>query len=104
MANTELDAKKKGFRDRAKADAKRKIDATDTNHYAVFCFDNEKQIDEFLDSMDWSQFVVEYDGKRYINGEKVAALMGIELPDDKVPYVAEPKIDKIWASFVDDEE
>ncbi|MDK4689682.1 hypothetical protein [Kingella negevensis] len=100
MENTdELDAKKQGFRDRAKADAKRKVDATDSEHWLAFCFDNEKQVDEFLESIDWAQFVVDYDGRRYLNGEKVAAFMGVKLPNDKVPFVAEPKIDKAWAAF-----
>ena len=57
------------------------------------------QSEAFLREIGWRKF-----GDKYLDGVKIAKMMGIELPNDEVPYVAEPKIDKTWASFVDDEE
>ena len=63
------------------------------------CFQSRAQSEAFLREIGWRKF-----GDKYLDGVKVAKMMGIELPDDEVPYVDEPKIDKVWASFVDDEE
>lgn len=98
-SKADLDAVKKGFRDRLKAENKRKVDATDSEHWVCICFQTREQKTAFLNQSNMRQF-----GTKYLNGEKVAKMMGIELPDDEVPYVDEPKIDKVWASFVDDEE
>ena len=98
-SKADLDAVKKGFRDRLKAENKRKVDATDSEYWFCVCFQSRAQSEAFLREIGWRKF-----GDKYLDGVKVAKMMGIELPDDEVPYVAEPKIDKVWASFVDDEE
>ena len=98
-SKADLDAVKKGFRDRLKAENKRKVDATDSEYWFCVCFQSRAQSEAFLREIGWRKF-----GDKYLDGVKIAKMMGIELPNDEVPYVAEPKIDKTWASFVDDEE
>lgn len=98
-SKADLDAVKKGFRDRLKAENKRKVDATDSEYWFCVCFQSRAQSEAFLCEIGWRKF-----GDKYLDGVKIAKMMGIELPNDEVPYVAEPKIDKTWASFVDDEE
>ena len=98
-SKADLDAVKKGFRDRLKAENKRKVDVTDSEYWFCVFFQSRAQSEAFLREIGWRKF-----GDKYLDGVKVAKMMGIELPDDEVPYVAEPKIDKVWASFVDDEE
>ena len=91
-SKADLDAVKKGFRDRLKAENKRKVDATDTRYWCCLCFQSHGQLMAFLEKSGMRKF-----GDKYLNGVKVAKMMGIELPDDEVPYVDEPKIDKAAA-------
>ena len=95
-SKADLDAVKKGFRDRLKAENRRKVDATDSEHWFCVCFQSRAQSEAFLREIGWHKF-----GDKYLDGVKSAKMMGIELPDDVVPYVDEPRIDKVWASFVD---
>lgn len=98
-SRADLDAVKQGFRNRLKAENKRKVDATDSEYWFCMCFQSRAQSEAFLREIGWRKF-----GDKYLDGVKVAKMMGIELPDDEVPYVAEPKIDKAWAGLVADED
>lgn len=96
-SRADLDAVKQGFRDRLKAENKRKVDATDSRYWCCLCFQSHEQLMAFLNQSGMRKF-----GTKYLNGEKVAEMMGIELPDVDVPYLPEPRIDKAWADLVDD--
>ncbi|RPD86283.1 hypothetical protein EGK75_09180 [Neisseria weixii] len=96
-SKADLDALKKGFRDRLKQESARKVSATDSEYWSCICFQTRAQADAFVAAMGWGRF-----GDKYIDGVKLAKAMGIELPDEQVAYPAENKVDKTWASFVDD--
>lgn len=95
-SKNDLDAVKQGFRDRLKAENKRKVSATDSEYWSCICFQTRAQLDAFIAAMNWRQF-----GDKYIDGVKLAEYLGIELPDEEVAFVADPKVDKTWAGFVD---
>nr|DAK20942.1 MAG TPA: WRKY transcription factor 1-like protein [Caudoviricetes sp.]DAK31379.1 MAG TPA: WRKY transcription factor 1-like protein [Caudoviricetes sp.]DAS02648.1 MAG TPA: WRKY transcription factor 1-like protein [Caudoviricetes sp.] len=96
-SKNDLDAVKQGFRDRLAAENKRKVSATDSEYWSCICFQTRAQADAFIAAMNWRQF-----GDKYIDGVKLAEYLGIELPDEEVAFVADPKVDKTWAGFVED--
>ena len=97
-SRADLDAVKQGFRDRLKAETSARW-MRQTANIGLHVFQSRAQSEAFLREIGWRKF-----GDKYLDGVKVAKMMGIELPDDEVPYVAEPKIDKAWAGLVADED
>jgi hypothetical protein len=92
----DLDAVQSGFRSRAKDDASRKALATDTEFWACLCFQTRAQKDAFLAALKIAHL-----GDKYIDGQEVADVLGVTIPQDRPPYHAKSKVDPVWAGFVD---
>lgn len=86
----------RGFRARMKDDSSRKALATDTEYWACLCFQSRAQKDAFLQTL--GLLVL---GDKYIDGQRAAKMLGIELPSADVPYNTSAKIDPVWSGFVD---
>lgn len=95
-AELELSETLRGFKERAKAEAERFKNATDTEYWACFCFQTREQKDVFLKALDLIQF-----GDKYLDGVRVAEQLGVELPEANIKYNTSEKIDKTWVEFVD---
>ena len=85
---TQVAHKTEGFVERAKAEQKRFDMVTDTNYYAVLCFETQEQRDEFFDALSSRGLVPPKRGNRYVNGLEVAKAIGVEI---KSPRVTWPK-------------
>ena len=92
----ELDAVAKGFRERAKNETNRFALATDSEYWACICFQTREQKDAFLKALNLFNL-----GDKYLDGQEVAEVLGIELPEADVPYNTSSKVDKAWLEFVD---
>jgi hypothetical protein len=88
-----LTALQQGFRDRAKAEAERFADATDTGYFTCVVFANRAQNDAFLKHIGKL-----HDGDLFIDGRDLAAVMGFELPPGQ-PGGSSAKIDKDFAKM-----
>lgn len=89
----EIDAIKKGFRERAKMENNRFDDVTDSEFWFAMCFKTREQKERFLKAMKW----IEY-GDKYLNGELIAAQMGVDIGESDLKMTA-PKIDKDYAKL-----
>lgn len=77
----ELTELQKAFKDRAKEEARRLSLATDSEYWACLCFQSREQLEAFMKVTKWDN-----NGQdKYIDGRKVARLMGIELPVVEFP-------------------
>lgn len=92
----DLSAVQAGFRRRAKDESTRFALATDTEYWACLCFQTRQQKEAFLKALDLLKF-----GDKYLDGQRVAAQLGVELPAADVPYNTSSKIDPAWAGLVD---
>lgn len=90
----ELTALQAGFRQRAKDEGKRFMEATDTEYWFCVCFQTREQKEAFLAAMNWIRF-----GDKYLNGELVAKELGVTLPKADVPYNTGGKVDSKWLEF-----
>jgi hypothetical protein len=95
-SHADLTAVQEGFRKRAKDEGRRFELATDTEYFACLCFQTREQKEIFLKAMNLLQF-----GDKYLDGQKVAKELGVDLPPADVPYNVSSKIDPVWAGFVD---
>jgi hypothetical protein len=86
-SKAEVSAVLQGFKDRAKAEAKRFELATDSEYWFAVCFQSREQKEQFLRGL---QMLA--DGDKYLDGRKLAAKMGIKLNDD-VAISRVPRID-----------
>lgn len=89
---TELQA---GFRKRAKDEGRRFEQATDTEYWACLCFQTREQKEVFLKALNLLAI-----GDKYLDGQEVAKVLGVELPSADVPYNTSSKIDSAWTEFV----
>lgn len=64
----ELTAMEQAYRDRAKAEAKRFTDATDSEYWFAVCFTSREEKDQFL-----AEFGLAKVGDKYLDGHQVAA-------------------------------
>ena len=80
-AKADLDAVAKGFRERAKAEARRFELATDSEYWCCLCFQTREQKEAFLGALN-----LLLHGDKYIDGRVVAQQLGIALPAAEVPY------------------
>ena len=95
-STADLDALQSGFRKRAKDESRRFELATDTEHWFCVNFQTREQKDAFLKAMNlWAI------GDKYLDGQLVADVLGVALPDADVPYNTSAKIDSAWSEFVD---
>ena len=85
---TQVAKRTTGFVERAKAEQKRFEMVTDTNYYAVMCFETKEQRDEFFAALVQRGMPAPKHGNRYVDGLAVAASMGMEI---KSPRIAWPK-------------
>lgn len=88
-SKAELSALLQGFKNRAKDEALRAREATDTLHWFAVSFQTREQMTAFLKAAGWSNLLDD----QYIDGLKVAKLEGIELPPASLRYQGE-KIDR----------
>lgn len=95
-AKIELSETLKGFKARAKAEAERFKVATDTEYWACLCFQTREQKEHFLKALSLISI-----GDKYLDGQEVARVLGVELPEANVPYNTSEKVDKAWLEFVD---
>lgn len=93
----DLDAVQRGFRERAKNEDKRFELVVDSEYWFAVCFQSRAQKERFLMAMKWIEL-----GDKYLDGQEVARLMGVDLPAEQVPFQSTGKIDKDWLSFVKD--
>lgn len=89
----EMSATLKAFKDRAKAEEKRMQDATDSEFWLCVCFQNRKQKEEFL-----AKLGLLADGDKYLNGQKVATAIGVELTPTDVSF-RDARIDPKYAAL-----
>jgi hypothetical protein len=80
-SQAEMSAMLKGFAARKKRDDRRFADATDSKYWVAVCFQTRAQKEAFLKAMDWAKW-----GDKYLDGSKIAAKQGIELPPAEVRY------------------
>lgn len=92
----DLDELQAGFRKRAKDEGKRFEQATDTEYWACLCFQTREQKEAFLKALNLLAI-----GDKYLDGQEVARVLGVELPCADVPYNTSSKIDSAWTEFVD---
>lgn len=92
----DLSALQVGFRKRAKDEGKRFEQATDTEYWACLCFQTREQKEAFLKALNLLTI-----GDKYLDGQEVAKVLGVELPGADVPYNTSSKIDSAWTEFVD---
>jgi len=92
----DLDAVQAGFRARAKDESSRKALATDTEYWCALCFQTREQKEAFLRALNLLTL-----GDKYLDGQRVARVLGVELPSADVPYNTSSKIDPVWSGFVD---
>lgn len=93
-AKANIDAVKQGFRDAIKKENQRFEDATDSGHWFCACFQSRKQVEFFLEALGLPKDL------QYVNGELLARILDIKLPEANIPYRTEGKIDKSWLEFV----
>jgi hypothetical protein len=77
----EIGAVLQGFRDRAKAEAARVKKATESEYWFCVCFQSQEQAEEFLTKSGWAS-----PSQKYLDGQKVARKVGIELTPEKIPW------------------
>lgn len=95
-SKADLDELQAGFRKRAKDEGKRFEQATDTEYWCAIAFQTREQKEAFLKALNLMEV-----GDKYLDGQQVAQVLGIELPDSDVPYNTSSKIDPAWAGLVD---
>lgn len=76
-----LNAQEQAYKDRARAEDKRFMEAVDTNYWFCLCFQTEAHKQEFLEKSGWGKV-----GDKYIDGLQVAASMNVTL-DQEVPPI-----------------
>ena len=95
-AKIELDEVAKGFRDRLKDENTRFALATDSEYWACLCFQTREQKEVFLKALALIDL-----GDKYLDGQEVAKVLGVTLPEGNVPYNTGDKSDKSWLEFVE---
>lgn len=76
------------FRSAASREDQRFLDATDSEYWVAVCFQTREQKEEFL-----RKARIEHLGDKYLDGMKVAQVMGIELTS-RVPAMPNLRIDR----------
>lgn len=71
----EMSALKSGFIERANRENERREKATDSEYWCCLCFQSREQVEAFLRATGWGPAAA-----KYIDGQRVAASMGIDLP------------------------
>lgn len=95
-AKADLDEVQAGFRRRAAAEADRFRLVTDSEYWGVLCFQTREQRDVFFHALG----LLECGDSRYYDGVAVAKKLGVAIPEAKLNYRPEPKIDPTWSKFV----
>ena len=90
----EISATLKGFKQRAKQEEQRYLNATDSEYWFCLCFQTREQKDEFLKKVGWWDI-----GDKYLDGMLVAEAMGIHL-DAVVPAMPQEKFDRRLSKLV----
>lgn len=91
----EISATLQAFKDRAKAEEKRRADATDSEFWVAVVFQTRAQKEEFL-----AKVGMPPDEDKYLDGQKFAAKLGIDLLPADVSY-RDARIDKTWAAMAE---
>lgn len=76
------------FRSAASREDQRFLDATDSEYWVAVCFQTREQKEEFL-----RKALIAHLGDKYLDGMKVAQVMGIELTS-RVPAMPNLRIDR----------
>lgn len=87
----------RGFRRRAADERRRFALVTDSEFWGAICFQTRAQRDAFFVAIGAQPFGV---GGRYFDGNAIAKMMGIELPQESVPFRADKQPDPTWVEFV----
>jgi len=88
VAEAEITSVLAGFKDRARKEEARFIDAVDTEHWVCLCFQTREQKEEWLRKTGLAEL-----GDKYLDGMRVADEMGITLTSP-VPPMPKLRIDK----------
>ena len=94
-AKAELNAVAAGFRARNKADRRRMQNALDSEYFTVLTFADRDQRAAFLAALG-----IDHLGARYLDGRKVAAALGITLPEPAVGGYTAANPEKSTAALV----
>ncbi len=92
-AAEELSELLRGFKQREQNEEQRFIDAVDSEHWVALCFQTRAQKEEFLAKARLIQF-----GDKYIDGMKVAEVLGIRL-ESRVPPMPTARLDRQLADL-----
>lgn len=93
----ELDAVQQAFRDRAKQEAERFQDATDTGYYSCIVAENREQLDSFLEAVGLKD-----KDDLFIDIRDLAAALNIKIPTGKGGGGKPAKVDPAFARLVRD--
>lgn len=77
-----------GFRERAKRENDRFVDATDSEYWIAICFQTRDQKEEFLRKTNLADL-----GDKYLDGMQVAQVMGIKLTS-RIPALPTLRLDR----------
>lgn len=87
--------KHQDFRERLEKENQRLDITTDSEYWVALCFTTRSQKEDFLRKLNILQF-----GDKYLDGEKVAQELGIDLESVEMKYQISDKIDKDYQKFV----
>ena len=73
--------KLRGFKERAKNEERRRMLATDSEFWVALCFQDRDQKEAFLGAIGMLAH-----GDKYLDGQKVAEALGVEIPASEVSY------------------
>lgn len=76
----EMTAIKTGFVQRALNEDKRRQKATDSEYWVCLCFQSREQVEAFIETTGWGRRT-----DKYIDGQRVAAKLGVKLPHEDPP-------------------
>lgn len=97
-AKAELTALQAAFRERAKNEASRFEDATDTGYYTCLVMENRDQLDAII--AHFRDLGANIDEDMFLDGREIARVLGVELPKQGVGGGKLGRIDKAFAKMV----
>lgn len=92
-SKAEMSVLESGFKSRAKEEAKRFTEATDSEYWLALCFQTREQKEEFLNKLKLIDL-----GDKYLDGLRVAKRLNVDI-EAETPKDRKFKVDKVWDSL-----